>query len=221
VVVLLVVLTTGSALAINGYTFFSGSVDAEVREAIVVGAFDSWDNLHPYGSDVEAVWADSGAHDDGTGVLGDVRISIAPDGDDAYKLTIATIEGYEGAGFVAGEWVVIPINLRNGSSVELTLGATASVVGLDLDYCWEGNAGTVEPITEESGQTLCREYKAVGAFESLNLFAETIDGYGGKSGSAVVGAEVLFVKITVPPDVTPGSFINITFSLARGVVPNP
>ena len=100
---LVLTLTAGIALA-AGFPFFTGKVQAEVEEAIAVGAFDSWDNLHPYGSDESAVWEDSGAHDDGTGVLGDVRISIMPDGD-AYKLIVETLGSGDklGSGFVAGE----------------------------------------------------------------------------------------------------------------------
>ena len=43
----------------------------------------------------------------------------------------------------------------------------------------------------------------------------TIDGNGGKSGSAVVGAQVLFVKISAPGDIVPGSY-TITVTLSRG-----
>ena len=220
-VVLLVLALTGSALAANGYIFFRGSVDAEVREAIAVGAFDSWDNLHPYGSDENAVWVDTpvdGEHGTGTGTLGDVTISIAPDGD-AYKLTIATLGSGDtvGTGFVAGEWIVIPVNLRNGSSVALDLGATADGGGLILRCAYEENAGNVGALTEESGQLLCREYKATGSWGNVNDWTATIPGYGGKSGSAVVGAQVLFVKITAPQDIAPAPNYIATFSLARGV----
>lgn len=208
-VVLLMLVLTGTALAANGYIFFKGSVDATVREAIAVGAFDTWDNLHPYGSDVNAVWEDTpvdGEHGTGTGILGDVKISIAPDGDDAYKLTIATLaeSPYVGEGFVAGEWIVIPINLRNGSSVALDLGATATAVGLELDCVYEEN---------DVGEG----FMPTKAWKPLNEWTATIPGYGGNSGSAVVGAKVLFVKITVPQDVIPGDYAEVTFSLARGV----
>lgn len=216
-VVLLVLVLTGTALAVNGYVFFEGKVDAEVKEAIVVGAFDTWDNLHPYGSNAEAVWVDTVP---GAGELGDVTISIVPEGEGVYTLTIVggtTVigEGYAGTGFVAGEWIVIPINLRNGSSVALDLGATAEAVGLELDYCWRTNTGALTGV--ESGQNMARNFKDDGKWESLDVWAATIAGYGGKSGSAVQGAEVLFVKITVPQDAAPGAYGDITFSLARGV----
>lgn len=215
-VVVLMLVLGGTALATNGFTFFKGSVDAEVREAIAVGAFDTWDNLHPYGSDVNAVWEDTGP---GAGVLGDVTISIAPD-NDAYKLTIAHSANtpYIGEGFCPGEWIVIPINLRNGSSVALDLGADATAFGLDLEYCWRTNTGAVTE-THPDGD-LAYGFKDDGTWEPLEEWTATIDGYGGHSGSARLGAEVLFVKITVPQGAVPKTYSAITFSLARGVT-NP
>jgi len=215
-IVLLVVVLAGTALATNGFVFFRGGVDATVREAIAVGAFDSWDNLHPYGSATEAVWVDSGAHDDGTGVLGDGRISIAPVGD-VYTVTIvhSAETPFIGEGFCPGEWIVIPINLRNGSSVALDLGADATALGLELDYCWQVNDG--EPTGAESGQEMARNFIATGDWAPLGDWQEQIPGYGGKSGSAVIGAEILFVKITVPQDAVPDTYGDINFSLARGV----
>lgn len=214
--VLLVVALTGTALAVNGYIFFSGSVNAEVREAIAVGSFDSWDNLHPYGSATEAVWVDTGTHDDGTGVLGDVRITIAPD-NGGYVLTIihSAVTPFIGEGFTPGEWIVIPINLRNGSSVALDLGAAASAVGLELDYCW---LTTLGPATETHPDgNLNYNFKDDGNWASLDSWQEQIAGYGGKSGSARIGAQVLFVKITIPQEAIPDTYGDITFSLARGV----
>jgi len=213
IVVLLVLVLAGGALATNGYTFFRGGVDATVREAIAVGAWDTWDNLHPYGSDVNAVWEDTGP---GAGVLGDVTISIAPAGD-VYVLTIATLGSgdHVGTGFVAGEWIVIPINLRNGSSVALDLGAVADGGGLTLDCCWLENDGAVTESHPDGD--LAYGFKDDENWVSLNTWTATIPGYGGHSGSARIGALVLFVKITVPQDVVPGEFSTITFSLARGV----
>lgn len=222
-VVLLVLALTGTALAANGYIFFEGKVDAEVREAIAVGCYDTWDNLHPYGSEELAVWEDTpidGEHNTGTGELGDVTLSIMPAGD-AYKLIIAALdpEGYDGSGFVAGEWIVIPINLRNGSSVALDLGANADVEsGLVLECCWLTNEGT---FTEQHPDgDLNYDFKALkgDSWVSLNGWTATIPGYGGHSGSARLDAQVLFVRITAPQDVTPGPYTEITFSLARGVV---
>ncbi|MBA7699872.1 hypothetical protein ES703_108576 [subsurface metagenome] len=215
-IVLLVLMLASTALAVNGYVFFKGNVDATVREAIAVGAFDTWDNLHPYGSDVNAVWDDMGVHDDGKGVLGDVAISIAPDGD-AYKLTITHFGTgeTEGTGFVAGEWIVIPVNLRNGSSVALDLGADASAPTLILDYCWLTNTGTVTEGHVDGD--LNYDFRDNDDWKPLNDWIATIPGYGGHSGSARLGALVLFVKITAPQDIAPGGPYTATFSLARGV----
>jgi len=206
-VVLLVLALTGTALAVNGYTFFESKVDATVREAIAVGAFSTWDNLHPYGSDVNAEWDEGTVDHDGRGILGDVIISIVPDGDDAYKLTIETLGtgDHVGTGFVAGEWIVIPVNLRNGSSVELTLGANASANTLILECVYEENK-TGEAFMPTKTNWI-----------PLNDWTATIPGYGGKSGSAISGAQVLFVKITAPDDIAPAEHYTATFSLARGV----
>ena len=178
-VVLLVIMLAGTALAVNGYIFFRGNVDAEVREAIAVGAFDSWDNLHPYGSDANAVWVDNGEHNDGMGTLGDVDISIVPD-NGGYVLTIATAAEtpYVGEGFVAGEWIVIPINLRNGSSVALNLGAGARAGTLILEYSWLTNTGT--RTAWESGQEMARDFKGGNVWAPLDGWRGTIPGYGGK-----------------------------------------
>jgi len=216
-VVVLVLTLTGSVLATNGYTFFRGGVDAEVREAMVVGCYDTWDNLHPYGSDPLHIWVDTpvdGEHGTGTGILGDVTISIVP-GEGVYVLTIAPIEGYEGSGFVAGEWIVIPVNLRNGSSVALDLGATASADILILECAYKENTGAVTE-THPDGD-LAYNFKAGDTWEALNEWVATIPGYGGHSGSARIGAKVLFVKITAPQDIEPAEGYTATFSLARGV----
>lgn len=220
-VVLLVLMLAGTALAVNGYIFFRGDVNAEVREAIAVGAFGIWDNLHPYGSDTAVVWDEGEADHDGTGVLGDVTISIAPDGDGACTLTIVKLGSgeYVGTGFVAGEWIVIPVNLRNGSSVELTLGATADGGGLGIDCCWRTNTGAVTEIHPDGD--LAYNFKDDGNWVPLDNWTATIAGYGGHSGSARRGAQVLFVKITVPQDVEPGPYTEVTFSLARGVTVTP
>ena len=89
--------------------------------------------------------------------------------------------------------------------------------GLVLECCWLTNEGDVtEPHPDGD---LSYNFKDDGNWASLDTWTATIPGYGGHSGSARIGAEVLFVKITAPPAVTPGDFTEITFSLARGVQP--
>jgi len=206
-VVLLMLALTGTALAANGYIFFRGSVDATVREAIAVGAFDTWDNLHPYGSDAEAVWVD-GEEVNGrvlSGELGDVTITLGEKGEYS-TVTIATLGSGDtvGTGFVAGEWIVIPINLRNGSSVALNLGANAEANTLILDCVYEEN-------------DVGAAFMPTRAWTPLSEWTATIPGYGGNSGSAIVGAKVLFVRITAPADIAPAEGYTATLSLARGV----
>jgi len=93
---LVVVLIAGGALAVNGYSFFTGTVQAEVEEAIALGEFSTWDNLVPYGSDPSAVWERTEG-DWYEGTLDDVTITLGADP----TIAITTIEGYDGVGFVA------------------------------------------------------------------------------------------------------------------------
>jgi len=195
---LVIALVAGGAFA--AYGFLKADIQVEVEEAIAVGTFDTWDNLHPYGSDPEAVWEDSGAHDDGTGVLGDVTITLSEDG---IAIATAAETPFVGEGFTAGEWIVIPVNIRSGSSGELTLGASwdDGGSGLILEHTWQEN-------------DIGEDFKASGAWASLSAWNPTITGPYGKSGSAVVGAKVLFVKIGVPRDAVPGDY-TLTVELNR------
>jgi len=190
---LTVCLLAGGALA--AYGFFTADLEVNVEEALVVAIWPDWDNLEPYGS------------------VDDVEILLGGTEEEPV-ITITTIPGYAGAGFVAGEEIVIPVNFRNAGDGELTLSATASGGGgsLVLGCSFEENLG---PATStESGQYLCRGYEAVQTFAGLNGWTGTIAGNGGKSGSAVVGAQVLFIKISAPGDAVPGDY-TYTITLER------
>lgn len=194
---LALVLVTGSVFA--AYGFLTATVEVKVEEAIVVGV-GTWDNLEPYGLNESS--------------LDDVNIVISEcNGNPVF--TITTIPGYAGEGFVAGEIIVIPVNLRNAGDGTLSLGASVFGGGgnLLLECSFEENLGP--ETSNESGQAMCREYKAVGVFGSLDEWTGEIGPLGGKSGSAVVGAEVLFVKISAPGDVIPGTY-TYTVILERG-----
>lgn len=187
-IMLAVVLVAGGVF--GAYSFKTVTVDTKVEEAIVLGLWDTWDNLVPYGS------------------VDDVEITLGGSAE-APTVSITTIPGYAGAGFVAGESIVIPVNFRNAGDGELTLGAAViNGDGLTLECSFEPNLGPETSV--ESGQSMCREYIAVGTFGSLDEWTGTIAGKGGKSGSAVVYAEVLFVKVSVPEDAPPGDY---TFSV--------
>lgn len=190
---LAVCLVAGGAFA--AYNFLTADLQVDVEEAIVVGiwnpgdpAHSGWDNLEPYGS------------------VGDVEITLGGT-ETVPVISITTIPGYAGDGFVAGEWIVIPVNLRNAGDGELNLEASVTGGGgnLALEYDWETNNG---PATStESGQEMCREWKAHGDdWAPLGGWSATIAGHGGKSGSAVVGAKVLFVKVSAPGDAIPGTY---------------
>jgi len=189
-VVLALVLVAGSAFA--GYGFLTATLSVEVEEAIAVGMFDTWDNLEPYGS------------------VDDVNITLGEDGGNP-TITISTTADtpYVGEGFTAGEWIVIPVNIRNGSDAPLTL--TASVTGsaaLILGCSYELNVGakTDEIPAGHEGDFLAYNFKAQDEFTSLDNWSEEVAGNSGFSGSAVHNAQVLFIKISAPGDVAPGSY---------------
>jgi len=194
--VLALVLVAGGAFA--AYGFLKADIEVEVGEAIAVGTWDTWDNLEPYGS------------------VDDVDITLGGTVEvPEITITTAAETPYVGEGFVAGEWIVIPVNIRSGSDGSLNLSAsvTGNAVGnLDLDYDWETNGGPAS--STESGQEMCREWKAHGDdWAPLSGWNVTIPGPYGKSGSAVVGAKVLFVKISAPGDVVPGTYtFHVTLS---------
>ena len=196
-VLLAIVLIAGGVFAATGFPFFVGTVQAEIEEPIALGEFSTWDNLKPYGSDPAAVWEreQTSWH---TGELGDVAITLGEDP----TITIAGIGGYVGAGFVAGEWIVIPLNIRNGGSGSLSLSASVETTGdLEVDYCWLTNTGAV---TEEHPDgDLNYGFRDDESWAPLGEWAETIEGYGGESGSARLGAQVLFVRIRAPGTAAP------------------
>ncbi len=199
-VFLAVVLMTGVVFAAVGYPFFAGTVSAEVEEPIALGEFSTWDNLKPYGSDPSAVWE---WEQDAwyTGVLGDVTITLGEP--PAPTITIAGIGDYVGAGFVAGEWVVIPLNLRNGGSGSLILSASVETEGeLEVGYCWLTNDGAITD-THPDGD-LAYDFKDDGNWAPLSGWSEELGAYGGESGSARLGAQVLFVRIRAPGNAVPG-----------------
>lgn len=199
-VLLAIVLIAGGVFAITGYKFFEAPLSVEVEEAMVLGVWNptneadsGWDNLEPYGS-----------VDDVVITLGGTEQNPA--------FCITTIEGYAGAGFVAGEWIVLPVNFRNAGDGELNLEATilANNGGFEVSCIFQENTGPMT--TQESGQDFCREFEASGTWESLDAWTGAITGKGGKSGSAVVGAEVLFVRISAPGDIGPGNYeVSIAF----------
>jgi len=195
IVVLVLALTAGSVFA--AFNFLKVGVDVMVEEAIVVAMYPEWDNLEPYGS------------------VDDVTITLTEDGGNPV-VSIATIPGYAGAGFVAGEYIVIPVNFRNAGDGELAL--AAFVAGNDgafaVDYCWRTNTGVV---TEEGaeGQQLARDFKDNGTWAPLKDWSVTIAGNGGESGSAIVGAQVLFVKITAPGDIPAPVTYNFDVTFTR------
>lgn len=191
---LAVVLVAGGVLA--AYPFLKADVEVEVEEAMVVAIWPAWDNLEPYGS------------------VDDVEITLTEISPTEVAVSITTIEGYAGAGFVAGESIVIPVNFRNAGDGELNLAASVSGGGgrLTLDCTWERNTGTVTEVGAE-GQQLARDFKDHGAWESLNGWTGTIAGNGGESGSAIQGAQVLFVRVNAPGDAIPGIY---TFTVTLG-----
>lgn len=179
-ILLALVLVAGGALA-AAYSFWTGAASVEVMEAVAVGA-GTWDNLEPYGS------------------VDDVTITFDEDG---ITIVHSADTPFVGEGFCPGEWIVIPLNIRNGSDGELTLSASASggEGNLNLEYLWKTNDGT--PV---DGDGCCFGYMPTGTWAPLTAWNPTIAGNSGESGSAKVGATVLFVRISVPGNAVPGTY---------------
>ena len=179
--VLVLALVAGGAFA--AYSFFTTTAQVQVIEAIAVG-MGTWDNLEPYGS------------------VDDVNITV--DGD-VLTITASADTPYVGEGFCPGEWIVFPLNIRNGSDGDLTLGATVESNGLIVTASYELNVGakTDEIPAGHEGDFLAYDFKAMGTFGNLNGWSVVVDGNSGFSGSAVHNAQVLFVKISVPGDAAP------------------
>lgn len=196
-VLLILALTAGGVFA--AYPFFTSTATVTVVEAVAVGA-GTWDNLEPYGLN--------------EGSLDDVNIEF---GVDELIITTAAETPYVGEGFCPGEWIVIPLNIRNGSDGELTLGAIVVSDGLAVDASYVINTGAeTDPIPAgHEGECLAYNFKAPpDSFSSLTTWSEVVPGNSGFSGSAVHGAQVLFVKISAPGDMAPGNY-TVTITLSR------
>ena len=195
IVVLVLAITAGGVLA--AFNFMTIAVDVEVEEAMVIAIWPAWDNLEPYGSVDDVTIALSGSE-------------LEP------VVSITTIPGYAGAGFVAGEAIVIPVNFRNAGDGELTLGAliAGNDGGLVVDYCWRTNTGAVTE-TLPDGRELARDFKDNDTWAPLKNWAATIAGNGGESGSAVVGAKVLFVRISAPGDIEAPAIYDLYVTFTR------
>lgn len=200
-VLLVLVLITGGALAV-GYGFFTATTQVKVVEAIAVG-MGTWDNLAPYGS------------------VDDVDIAITEDteGNPVLTITPAAETPYVGEGFAPGEYIVFPLNIRNGSDGVLTLEATVvSDSPLVVKASYELNVGTqTDPIPSgHEGDFLAYGFEALGEFETLDGWSVVVEGNSGFSGSAVHNAQILFIKISVPGDIPIiPEFYSLTLTLER------
>ena len=203
-VLLMIVLVAGGAFATGGYGFFTATTQVKVVEAIAVG-MGTWDNLAPYGS------------------VDDVDIAITEDveGNPVLTITPAAETPYVGEGFAPGEYIVFPLNIRNGSDGTLTLEATVvSDSPLVVEASYELNTGDeTNPIPSgHEGDFLAYDFEASGPFTDLNLnpWSVEVAGNSGFSGSAVANAQVLFIKISVPGDIPIiPEFYSLTLTLER------
>jgi len=189
--VLALVLVAGGAFA--AYGFLNATLSVEVEEAIAVGTWDTWDNLEPYGS------------------VDDVDITLGGTAEvPEIIITTAAETPYVGEGFVAGEYIVIPVNIRSGSDGSLNLSASVTGGGgrLALEYLWRENTGT----PDVNGCDF--SFVPSGTWAPLSEWNPTISGPYGESGSAKVGAKVLFVRVSAPGDVIPGNY-TFTVTLSR------
>ena len=112
------------------------------------------------------------------------------------QIIIKKMEGVDGSEFTPGETLIIPVNLRNRSDGALPLSIVASGVsepGLDVEFAI---------------------YKAgIRQTEWENSVNYTIAGHEGTFGSADAGATILFAKVRVLDNASPGGkAFNLLFS---------
>lgn len=109
-------------------------------------------------------------------------------------ITIAKNDNIDGSEFTPGETLIIPVNLRNRSDGALPLSIVAGEVpGLDVEFAIKKADGS---------QT--------GWENSVNY---TIAGHEGTFGSADAGATILFAKVRVLDNASPGGkAFNLLFS---------
>lgn len=142
------------------YNFFTATATVTVKEAIIVSIGAEDDKL-PYMSP--------------EGVL--PKIELGADGS-TITISVGGGDGDDASEFVAGETLVIPVNLRNRSDGALPLSIVSSEVsepGLDVKFAIE-KAGTLQ----------------TGWENSVNYI---IAGHEGTFGSADEGATILFAKV--------------------------
>ena len=140
------------------YNFFTAQATVMVEEAIVLSMGANGD-MSPY-------MLPEG------GVLPAITLG------DAGAITITKVDGVDASEFVAGETLVIPVNLRNRSDGALPLSiGTNGVSGSGLD---------VEFAIKKAG------YWQTNWENSVNY---TIAGHEGAFGSADAGATILFAKV--------------------------
>ena len=110
------------------------------------------------------------------------------------QIIIKKMEGVDGSEFTPGETLIIPVNLRNRSDGALPLSIVAGEVsGLDVEFAIKKADGS---------QT--------GWENSVNY---TIAGHEGTFGSADAGATILFAKVRVLDNASPGGkAFNLLFS---------
>ena len=159
------------------YNFFTATAKVTVDEAIIV-SMGADDDMLPYMSP--------------EGVLPNIGL-----GSDGATITISAGEG-DASEFVAGETLVIPVNLRNRSDGALPLSIVASGVsepGLDVEFA----------IKKADGSQTDWE-------NSVNY---TIAGHEGAFGSADEGATILLAKVHALDDCPTGDKV-FSVSFSRG-----
>lgn len=159
------------------YGFFHATMHVEVQEAIYP-SYGEGDDLAPYMV--------------GGGVLPKITFTEDWGGPITFTFVIEKDPGVDASEFLPGEELVLPINLRNRSDASFAIeGSYSTTGGVILEYAWEEN-------------TTGSSYKAIGSFADLDTFTTTLDPHSGKFGSAVIGADVLFVKVKALKDAAPG-----------------
>jgi hypothetical protein len=194
-VVLLVFLVAGGVLAATGYNFFNASIKATVEEA-VYPSYGWGDDLVPYMLPIGAVPP--------LVVADPVKWQAPASLEVPATFTITKNDDVDASEFLPGEMLVIPISFRDRSDAPMTIGATVSGDGLDLAWAWETN--TTGPDYRATETSVWTDF-------STEDFTAVLAAHGGNFGSAQIGAQVLFIKITAPTDAPTGDYtITVTFT---------
>ena len=168
------------------YNFLQVGVQVTVEEAFILSA-GAGDDLSPYmiGGDVIPL------------------VTYTPAGETGLTVTIEKDPEVSASEFCPGEQLVIPVNVRNRSDAALT-----------IEAAWSGGGGHIQMDYGYANNGVGDSFQYSGVWAGLNEFSQSVPGHNGKFGSAEVGADVLFIKITAAND-APAQTYSLTVNFSR------